>query len=768
VKNKTREHEAHLLGSLKNINRLFTTGGQTSGLVGELKDRLDHFADQTSFGGNSQTDSACAFLFASICQGEFIPVSRDADSLRREFVAHVKSNQFESILDSSLDELDRIQTFHTLRHWLNAFVVETQRPIHPGVIGEAAVLMIDRDADQRPVLEGSTRISIESMVGSHSVIRDSIYRTDYDSFLQRLREHESLFVPTYKRYSELKHQLIEEKRFQLRLEEFKPHVLTSFVRNRLIGEVYLPMIGDNLAKQIGVAGEQKRTDLMGLLLLVSPPGYGKTTLMEYVANRLGLTFVKINGPAIGHGVTSLDPAEAPNAGARQEIHRLNLALEMGDNVMIYMDDIQHCHPEFLQKFISLCDGQRRIEGVYNDRSRTYDLRGRKVCVVMAGNPYTESGDKFQIPDMLANRADTYNLGDVIGDQQLAFELSYLENALTSNPILNQLAMRSQQDVYQIIKMAECDDPDGIDLEGSYTAEELNDFVSVMKRLIRIRDVVLKVNSQYIESAAQANEYRTEPPFRLQGSYRDMNKMAERIVPIMNDEELDVAIKSHYENQAQTLTGDAEANLLKLQELLDRLSDDESKRWEEIKRTFNRNQLMAGADPDDPLGQLVAQITTVSDGLNAIRQSVHESAQLMIARNQSREDETAVNEPLTGILEQLDRFNESFADMNQRMAAGDSGLSHASSEQVKLAAIDAASSVKVVHRVPRVFLDLVKMQFGIIESWIKPFLELSQTSSVDVRELHERIDEAMKGYQETISRLEEASKTSAKDRLEAPS
>ena len=36
---------------------------------------------------------------------------------------------------------------------------------------------------------------------------------------------------------------------------------------------------------------------------------------------------------------------------------------MGDNVMIYLDDIQHCHPEFLQKFISLCDAQRKIEGV---------------------------------------------------------------------------------------------------------------------------------------------------------------------------------------------------------------------------------------------------------------------------------------------------------------------------------------------------------------------------------------------------------------------
>lgn len=43
--------------------------------------------------------------------------------------------------------------------------------------------------------------------------------------------------------------------------------------------------------------------------------------------------------------------------AREELHKLNLAFEMGDNVMIYLDDIQHCHPEFLQKFISLCDAQ---------------------------------------------------------------------------------------------------------------------------------------------------------------------------------------------------------------------------------------------------------------------------------------------------------------------------------------------------------------------------------------------------------------------------
>ena len=46
---------------------------------------------------------------------------------------------------------------------------------------------------------------------------------------------------------------------------------------------------------------------------------------------------------------------------------------------------------------------------------------------MAGNPYTETGEKFQ-SDMLANRADTYNLGDIPGGREEAFALSYIENS----------------------------------------------------------------------------------------------------------------------------------------------------------------------------------------------------------------------------------------------------------------------------------------------------------------------------------------------------
>ena len=224
-------------------------------------------------------------------------------------------------------------------------------------------------------------------------------------------------MPAYRAYQQQRTALAAAERDRLRLDEYKPGVMSAFVRNRLLDEVYLPLIGDNLARQLGAAGDAKRTDQSGLLLLISPPGYGKTTLMEYVANRLGLVFVKVNGPALGHDVTSLDPAEAPNATARQEVEKISFALEMGNNVLLYLDDIQHTSPELLQKFISLCDAQRRMEGVWDGRTRTYDLRGKRFAVCMAGNPYTESGQRFRIPDMLANRADVWNLGDVLSGRE---------------------------------------------------------------------------------------------------------------------------------------------------------------------------------------------------------------------------------------------------------------------------------------------------------------------------------------------------------------
>src|SRR5690606_14121374 len=164
-----------------------------------------------------------------------------------------------------------------------------------------------------------------------------------------------------------------------------------------------------------------------------------------------------------------------------------LGLEMGNNVMLYLDDIQHTNPEFLQKFISLCDGTRRIEGVWEGNTKTYDMRGKKFCVVMAGNPYTESGEVFKIPDMLANRADIYNLGDILGGMDEQFALSYIENSLTSNPVLAPLATRDIKDVYLFVNLAQGKEVATTDFKHQYSGAEINEIVDVLKKLFVVRD-----------------------------------------------------------------------------------------------------------------------------------------------------------------------------------------------------------------------------------------------------------------------------------------
>jgi signal recognition particle GTPase len=137
--------------------------------------------------------------------------------------------------------------------------------------------------------------------------------------------------------------------------------------------------------------------------------------------------------------------------------------------------------------------------------------------------------------------------------------------------------------------------------------------------------VLRVNQEYIHSAAQADEFRTEPPFRLQGSYRNMNRMTEKVVAIMNDAEVRGVIIDHYRGESQTLTTGTEANFLKFKEIIGDLTESEQKRWNEIKATFTRNTIAKGAGGDeDPVGRVVAQLHGFQTGLDGIRETLSAS------------------------------------------------------------------------------------------------------------------------------------------------
>jgi hypothetical protein len=509
--------------------------------------------------------------------------------------------------------------WNLIESWLKGLCTLPQYAKLKNYIPEAIVLCIlDKQSSlTKTISEVELEVSVTDLLGEHRTINQGVLNINLDDFFSRMRHQYKIVIPQFQHYQSLRQEILANQREALHLEEFKAKPLSSFVRNKLINQVYLPIIGDNLAKQMGTVGETRRSDLMGLLLLISPPGYGKTTLMEYVANRLGLIFMKINGPALGHSVLSFDPEQAPNATARQELEKLNLALEMSNNVMLYIDDIQHTNPEFLQKFISLCDGSRRIEGVWKGKTKTYDLRGKKFCVIMAGNPYTESGEVFKIPDMLANRADIYNLGEVLGGMDEVFATSYIENCLTSNATLSPLALRDLNDLYHFIDHAQGKPLNTNEMSYTYSQAEISEIVAVLRHLLKIREVVFKVNQQYIASAAQSDKYRTEPAFKLQGSYRNMNKLAEKVSSVMNDDELNQVIEDHYLGEAQLLTNGAEENLLKLAEIRGVMTKEQTKRWQQIKSDFMRNKSLGGDDANTG-SQIVTQLADLVQSVQALK------------------------------------------------------------------------------------------------------------------------------------------------------
>ncbi|WP_257002515.1 DNA repair ATPase [Streptomyces sp. WZ.A104] len=581
-------------------------------------------ADSPAASGGARPGAVAAYLFEELTSG---PAGFVRSAASRAFLDGFHRAAGPDVYAEDLAALgdDLAARRQLVEGWLAPYAEATDAGFGDGDLAEAVAVELcpelERYACDAPLTE-----RVEGLLGDHPRIAGGTLTVRIDELLARTAEFRTDTVPGYRTYQRLRTSLVAAERGRLRLDDHRPRVMSAFVRNRLLDEVYLPLIGDSLAKQLGTADADRRTDSQGLLLLVSPPGYGKTTLMEYVADRLGMVLVKISGPNLGHGVTSLDPAQAPSATARQEIEKINFALEAGNNTLLYLDDIQHTSPELLQKFIPLCDATRRIEGVRDGEPRSYDLRGKRFAVCMAGNPYTESGEQFRIPDMLANRADVWNLGEVLSGREDVFALSFVENALTANPVLAPLAARSRDDLALLVRLAGGSDPTARadHLEHPYSAAELDGILAVLRHLLTARETVLAVNAAYIASAAQTDATRTEPPFRLQGSYRNMNKIAERIVPVMNDAELSAVIDDHYAGEAQTLTTGAEANLLKVAALRGTLTAEQAERWAAITASYVRTQALGGPD-GDPMTRAVAALGLLADRIAAVETAIQRAA-----------------------------------------------------------------------------------------------------------------------------------------------
>ncbi len=572
--------------------------------------------------------SAALHLIEALGASDRFPASAAALDLAERVEANVPKALISGLKESRANLSERLNL-------LVAMAASHQATGNADLCLEAAAIVLLAQPRERANVE--LHVKLSGLLGEHALIIAGNYSLDLPEFLARLSAYERTTLPAFKAFSQLKSQLIKTERERLKLNELQAKPLAGFVRNRLIDEVYLPLIGNNLSKQIGTL-DDKRADRSGLLLLISPPGYGKTTLMEYLCDRLGMIFVRVNGPTLGHDVVSLDPASTPHRGASEELAKLNLGLAMGNNVMLYLDDIQHLSPEFLQKFISLSDATRRVDAIVDGQAVTLDLRGKRFAIVMAGNPYTETGEVFRIPDMLANRADVYNLGDVLSGREALFADSYLENCLSAHPLTAMISDKGRDAVLACIRLAS-------GAEAELPAELSLEAIEVLKRMISVRDVLARVNRAYVDSAAQDDAFRTEPPFKLQGSYRNMVKLTAQLSALMTTSELDALIRDHYRGEAQTLGARAEENLLKLASLIGQPSADETKRWTNLCENFRALKKQGGKNTDGStkIANLLADIA-----LQIEKQSSASDAQQSAARGLS----DVANKEISGALKAL--------------------------------------------------------------------------------------------------------------------
>ena len=101
---------------------------------------------------------------------------------------------------------------------------------------------------------------------------------------------------------------------------------------------------------------------------------------------------------------------------------------------------------------------------------------------------------------------------------------------------------------------------------------------------------------------------------------------------MNDKELETLILSHYENESQTLTNHAEANLLKFKEVFHKMTEAEQARWDSIKVTFQKNNKMKGFGANNQLAQLMMQVGSIIEGLGGIEEALNQDKYFLKVKN----------------------------------------------------------------------------------------------------------------------------------------
>ena len=212
-----------------------------------------------------------------------------------------------------------------------------------------------------------------------------------------------------------------------------------------------------------------------------------------------------------------------------------------------------------------------------------------------------------------------------------------------------------------------------------------------------------------------------------------------------EQELQSLIVSSYEQDAQTLTTDNEANVLKFKELMGILTPDEKERWDAIKYSFVESTRMQGMDSEDQAGQLMRQLASMRDGLESIRQVISKAI-----ATQNNGAEERMDARIDSIRQAL---SASGGQLAETLNATSKQLEAITQHQATAAPPD--QKVFVQHKVPRVLADLIKGQFHLMQEWLRPILAEAIDNGRDLGKLQEQLDNMLTTYNQIEQEFDSA-------------
>ena len=153
-----------------------------------------------------------------------------------------------------------------------------------------------------------------------------------------------------------------------------------------------------------------------------------------------------------------------------------------------------------------------------------------------------------------------------------------------------------------------------------------------------------------------------------------------------------------------------------------LEGEDLERWDAIKRTFKRNLLLGAAGEDNQASQIIAQMSAFSDGLAEIRATLSKGVQQLVdSQAEDGNNETlqaATMREVSHATAELAKFNQRLDEIKQVIESGFSQQPSTKSSKQK---------IQVINKIPDTFLEVMRNQFRVLQTWMEPILELADAN-----------------------------------------